>query len=360
MNADKLLDAIGEVEEQYIADAQKLRDGNAHLERHRLHGKTILLIAAVLIALMGLTVYAAGSDTACDWILNYLAGTSIIESDYRVTAMEEMRYNVNQTVVDNDCTVTLQAAVSDGYRAYLKFHISLPEGIDSSEPYYFFHAEPVKFADTAPKEENPTVQIQSYGWRLIPDDNPEDGELDLVMDILSTGENPIIPQNGKDWSLKLYELSAYGRNEKGEQFNKSILKGNWEFRYTYSSQYSQEPTEMIQSPFSVWAKRTGYFRSFHYSFPIRAQVKSFQLRSLSATCSLEYSSLASWEYFTMQPIYIVMKDGTATEAIWSGGGYEGENKYNANFKFNEPIYFPSVDYILFPGNIRASADITED
>lgn len=348
MNANTLLDAIGSVSDEYIADAQILRNGG--VSSVRAPRKTVLLIAAIIIVLAGLTACAVGNDAACNWILDYLAGTAPMQADYRTGAMDAMLYNVNQTVTDNGCAVTLQAAVSDGSRAYLKFHVSLPQGMDSSEPYYYFEATPIEAAES--NIENRHIGMTSYGWRYVPDDNPSDSEIDLIMDINSTVPSSLIPKNEAEWELTLNELCAYGQSPENGQFVKTICEGNWHFRYTYTSLYSQEAIELVQEPFSIWAKKSFMLGYHQFSLPIKAQVKSFRLRSLSAECTLELSKLSYKDSFFMLPVHVVMKDGRIAEAVSSGGSYDGEHEMITYFRFEEPIYIPYVDYILFPGNIR--------
>lgn len=353
MNKDLLLDAIGGIDERYIADAQKLRSGDALPVHRRFSPKTMLLIAAVLVSLLALTAYAAQSERICNWALDYLSGTdSMLEATYARTA-EEIYQNVNQTVEMNGCTITLQAAISDGKQSYLSFHVVLPEGMQSDLGHYFFEAGP--FESNYPDQADDKPIATSYGWRTIPDDHPEDNELDMILTSFSTGDSPMIPHSGYTWNVKLLSLCTYG-DPTAETWSRPILaEGPWEFSFTFSTQYQQEPKELIREPVSIWASKQILFHRLVITYPVRAAIESFQVRPMTATCSIRAFGLLSAGDFTMRPIYLVMKNGDVILANQKSG-QNNSSTLDFCFSFEVPIDEANIDYVLFPGGVRVPVE----
>lgn len=96
MTVNYLMDAIGGINEKYIADAQELRDGNMAFGYRRFPRKTTFLIAAVLASLMALggTVWASTSEGFFQDIFNWKG--SIIGTSYE-NSTDEVIINASDT-----------------------------------------------------------------------------------------------------------------------------------------------------------------------------------------------------------------------------------------------------------------------
>lgn len=349
MTKDVLLDAIGSIDEQFIADAQQLREKDAQSHPRRRNRKTIFLIAAAVISILAFSVYAAGSERVCNWALDYLCGnTDVLEGTYLRTA-EEIIQNVNQTVETNHCVITLQAAISDGIQSYLAFHVVLPEGMHSNSKHYSFESQPIESSYSGLNDEKPYAT--SYGWRTIPDDNPDDNEMDMILNIFTNGDSPIIPHTGYTWSIRLDRLYTYGDDPDNPLSHPTIAEGPWEFRFTYSAQYPQEPHELIEKPIPIWASKTIISQRFSITYPVRAVIESFQVWPMTATCSIRVPNLIPVGDFTMHSIYLVMKNGDIIEAHHKSC-YNDSKILHYWFAFDIPIDEANIDYVLFPGNNR--------
>lgn len=356
MTKDYLLDAVGDVDERYIADAQILRDGNISSSHRRFPRKTMFLIAAIIVSLLAFTVYAAESGRICNWALDYLCGTNhVLEDSYARTA-EEVYQNVNQTIEVNSCAVTLQAAISDGKRAFLSFHVVLPDEMKSDALHYSFEAKPMETGYPEASDQKPGVA--SYGWRTIPDGNPEDNEIDLLFDSFASNGNSVVPHNGYSWSFELKELCASNRDANGKVTVESIAQGPWIFHFTFSSQYSQEPVELIQEPVSIWAANSLIINRLNLKYPCLFSIESLQIRAMTATCTVKLPKWVPVGDFEMRPITLSMKNGDVIPIQWDNLLNDGSGTLNLHGTFPVPIDAGNIESVLFPGGIRVPVSET--
>lgn len=105
MTRDLLLDAIGGVDESYIADAQILRDGNVTSGHRRTPRKIMFLIAAVLVSMLALggTVLASTSEGFFQDIFNWKG--SVIGTSYENSTDEII---INASNVGPSLTISIQ------------------------------------------------------------------------------------------------------------------------------------------------------------------------------------------------------------------------------------------------------------
>ena len=105
MTREILLDTIGGVDESYIADAQKLRDGIVTSGHRRTPRKTVFLIAAVLVSMLALggTVWASTSEGFFQDIFNWKR--SIIGTSYENSTDEII---INATNAGTSLVISIQ------------------------------------------------------------------------------------------------------------------------------------------------------------------------------------------------------------------------------------------------------------
>ena len=126
-----LFDAITDIDHELIEKAYKVNQEASHRKRS-LRKKWIFILAATLI-LGALSVVAAEYSSGAGLLSSYLevdkSGEAIVE---------EMKSNINKTVVKDDIEISMINSVADSSNLYLTISVTLPEGTDMSKRYNFY------------------------------------------------------------------------------------------------------------------------------------------------------------------------------------------------------------------------------
>lgn len=182
MSEMRILRVIGNVDEIFIAELNEVET-----KRHINYRLTTLIVIVALISILAMTAYATEHVTALDyWFYNFFSqdtSSSSIDmlTENQQTILEHGLVEINQSVVDNGVTITLESGLSDGYRAYLKFRVDLPEGTAlNADGYSFITKTNIKMPDG----EDGNFSLSYSSGKLL-DENPADSVLYIWKNIFS-------------------------------------------------------------------------------------------------------------------------------------------------------------------------------
>ena len=82
-------------------------------------------------------------------------------------------------------------------------------------------------------------------------------------------------------------------------------------------------------------------------FPLKVKVTSFELRALSAAVRYNKPLTGFWDNVQLNPIYLVMKDGTRIEAHFKTFINRGDHA-ECLYLFDRPVAAEDVAYVDFP------------
>ena len=143
---------------------------------------TRLLLAAVIMVLMTMTIFAAEEIMTYDnWLEDYFSGKEVVAeiSQSQLELLDQGLVTVDQSVTSGGYTVTLETAITDGYVAYLTFRVDAPAGVVLDGGHYGFREIPMGLFGKDSVEG--TVGVASGGWKMLEDADPADGTIRLVL-----------------------------------------------------------------------------------------------------------------------------------------------------------------------------------
>lgn len=351
MDAMDLITGLNEIQDSLITDAETFRSQVCHTPR--LSGRKLWLAAAVialLLLLVGCAVVYVVSNAdwyANRWYTKFFSGEpstaaadNLTESQQEIWAHGLVR--IDQSVTCNGYTITLESGISDGYRMLVKYRIDAPEGIILDADTYFIHfTTDMQLPGTA----DGNLALGSYGSEPLPDSEPSDGSISQLFEWV------LQPPEGSDFSItdgSLWTIifqSIQAENGSGENYErKTICEGTWKFNVTFSDDLLvTQSVELLKKPARCSAVRS--LRSGR--FPLKVKVTSFELRALSATVRYSKPLTGFWDGVRLNPICLVMQDGTRIEAhprmSVNRGSYE-----ECLYLFDRPVAAEDVAYIDFP------------
>ena len=307
-----------------------------------------VLVAAAILAALSMSVLAAEEILTSDnWFRDYFSGKEVVAqiSENQIALLDAGMTEVNQSVTSNGYTVTMQSAITDGYVVYLVFRVDAPEGTVLDGVYYNFEEIPMDlFGESI---DDGVVSVASGGWRCLEDDDPADNSIMLLLE-MSFSDTSCYSESfadGKDRTISLRTLHESRKNDAGEVERAVLAEGEWDFTFRFSdSSAMTAEAEMLSEPVRTSGRRM--LRN-HY-FAVNMKVTSFKLRALTATMVVERPLTGFWEGVLLDPIYIVMKNGSRVQIHLSSGGTV-EGGFSFVFDFDQPISFRDVDYVEFSG-----------
>lgn len=343
MKEQQLLYAIGWVKDEFLEEM-----GQPAMP-HKTFRWIYLLTAAILISLLGIGVYAAEHMVPADyWLYHYFSGQQTQEDMERLTenqqiVLDRALVRIGQSVQDSGYTVTLESGISDGKRAFLKFIITAPEGtILDGEGYDLRTKED---ADR-PHQAQGKYSMRYQGGEFLDDGNPTDNIVWLLQEdiFLPPKDTSFSLSDGTVWTVHFDSIVEYGTHD-GEPTEKILAEGNWDYEVTFSEDFlATQSVELLQHP--VWCSAKRSWRTDSYD--IKVKVTSFQLRPLSATLCYQKPLTGFWEGVTLDPIYLVMTDGSRVKAQFKMGINRGSYMENT-FLFDRPISIEDVVSVDYPG-----------
>lgn len=308
-----------------------------------------LLIAAAIMMLLTMSVFAAEDIMTYDnWFTDYFSGKEVVAdiSENQLQLLESSITPINQSVTSNGYTVTLETAITDGYVAYFTFRVDAPEGVVLDKYRYDFGEVPLDiFGEDI---DDGDITVCAGGWQTLADDDPRDNTVRLLLEI-SINDPANMDSALTDKTEKSITLNTFLGDAGPESPSEKQAEGEWTFTFTLpnTDPVTQE-VEMLSSPVRCTARR----QSGQHNFDVAVQVTSFRLRALTATLIFEEPLTGFWEGIILDPIYVVLKDGSRVLARYSGGSY-ADGFCVSNLEFDVPISFADVDFIEFPGGDKA-------
>lgn len=337
---------------EYPLDAARIRELTMkHIENKKpiRRWAVRLLTAAVLTVLLTMSVFAAENIMTYDnWFRDFFSGKEVVAdiSENQLALLDSSLTTIDQSVTSNGYTVTLETAITDGYVAYFTFRVDAPEDVILDKERYIFREVPLDiFGETI---DDGKIHAFSAGWETLEDDDPTDNTVRLLLEISTDApEGTTAPLT--DQAEKTIELNTFLSDAGPESPLEIQAEGEWSFTFTLpdTDPVTQE-VEMLTSPVRCTARRL----SGQHNFSIGVQVTSFCLRPLTATLVYEEPLTGFWDGIILDPIYIVLKDGSRVLARYAGGSYQN-GICVSNLEFDVPISFADVDYIEFPGGDKA-------
>lgn len=399
MNADQILDMIGDARGEYILQAQQHRAGTAPQSVHR---PRRMLLAAALIALMLLLVgctlaYASG------WFVSYFQRKALAPlTDEQIRYIEENEQIIGHTQTQGDWTVELFSAITDGTKGYIILGITAPEDVNltprvkddvmldwfgpgnsgtdvwygppviqGSEGVYWSTLSSTWLDDGDGKD-----NTRHYALEITP--NRNDSTLDpfgpdAVYHI--TIQNIVREYDDEEYKQHLLDTKYAGQtdvmftHEETQRMNlrEVLTDGTWEFDVTFSGGSSQpfEELEFLSGPIRTEAdilRRYGeqLWESAHFREEVT--VTSALLRPLGLTLTYEDCNGGPTFYFSDEDLfaeadifaYAVMQDGSRIR-LWDMG--KGGTDYKV-LDAESPVVIDSVDHILLADSTKLYPDGT--
>lgn len=283
-----------------------------------------VLVAAAVIAMMALTVFAVGSGA--DWFRAFFAEKKDAElSAGQVEYIDENTMEPKQSQTVNGYTVTLESYISDGAKAYMKFKIQAPEGKELPK-VIFWTMKPYKNGELV------WGGVSSRWGRL------DSGEVKGTGLYLLTMEG--IPMDGDGLVLSLIDICEYD----GE--GRLIAEGSWDFELEAPD---TRAIELIDEPVAGVLCKTPNGDEFEVT------VTSACLRAMSLKIVYEETDVQIYADHDFDAVNVIMKDGSSVTLNWSGGRKYTDDEgvhLSADFEVAAPLELDEVAYIKLPGDIQ--------
>lgn len=352
MSEMRILRAIGDIDEMFIAELNEVEPP----KKYRNYRLTTLIVIAALISILGMTAYAAEFVTPLDyWFYKFFSNDESMSSidmltENQQSILEHGLVEINQSVTDNGITVTLESGLSDGIRAYLKYRVEGSEGTKLNADDYTLVT---KTNIILPDGEDGNFSVSYRSSRMLYKD-PNDSSIVMLEQYL------FLPPSGTDfnladgsvWNICVEEILAdYDCQENTRR--EVIGGGNWSFSVRFSDDaIVTDTTELLERPVRCSAKRSLGDKSFD----IKVKVTSIQLRTLSATVIADRPLTGFWEGVLLDPIYLVLNDGTYVRAEYKMTSFRDDHM-ECMYIFDRPISIEDVAYIDLPRAGERKTDV---
>lgn len=391
MNAQDILDMIGDARGEYILQAQKHRAGTAPKQRLRVN-RAVLIAAmiALTLLLVGCTIaYTQG------WFVSFFQkkGDGPLTQE-QISYIEENEQIIQETQTQNGWTVELKSTMCDGETGYIIFGITAPADVDLESANYndpehydciipgnaasMVHDGRTMFSTSMGifSEEHNIIWQYGEGWeedndgsantmnyvikircdkfdsnksRLL--DNPFGSDVEFYIcfdNFVHAWEDEAIRDAidakyaGQDYMIDGEEMAGLYKSE-------VLVEGEWEFTIVFGTE--GQSIELLSSPITVEAKvhrkidnGTMFYDTTHGLEPI--SLTSFILKPLGAELMYEgdedvIGAFFQWDRtygYEDRFIYAVMKDGSQVALCTDSVG--------TNLTAESPIVLSEVDHIL--------------
>ncbi len=342
MEAKQLLYAIGWVNDEYIEEMDQPASSKRNIRL------TILLVAAILISILGIGVYAVEHILPTDyWLYRYFSSQTTSDSIELLTEnqqdiLDRALVRIDQNVESNGYTITLESGISDGKRLFLKFVITAPDGtILGGDGYSLEGSSNIEMPHKVPDN----YSIHYKGGKLLDDGNPNDNCVSILREeiFIAPTDTDFSLSDGTQWQFHFNSILEYG-TANGEPTESIIAEGNWDFSITFSEDIlATQSVELLQDPIRCSAKRSWG----NESYDIKVKVTSVKLKPLSTTICYNKPLTGFWEGVMLDPIYLVMKDGSRIEAQFRLETNRG-SYMEVTYLFDRPISIDDIAYVDYP------------
>lgn len=408
MNANDVLDMIGDAKGTYVWDAQRIRTGDIPVTKKKISPKRALLIAAMIalmLLLVGCTVaYVQG------WFVGFFSTKSETPlSDSQIALIEENEQTINEGESQNGWTVELRSALKDNNKAYIIIGISAPEGIDL-EPEIVDNSIIEQFTpgnEWPAKMPDNTTELVTYPAGVIPysmqtswqeDGDGKDNTKNYVIQIEPNMAASTIDPFGAtaEWKLHIenivrtyddeeYKQELLNTKYKGDygvmftheetkriKQQEVLVEGIWDFTVTFTKENpGQDKGELLKSPIITTVEIPWrYGEDLWNVADVRKEITVTSIRLDPFSVKVSYEPIGQgwgWPniYFDDGDLdhndYIcascILKDGSKiTLHDWGNGG-EGEEHYKL-LEPDSPLVLEEVQCIQMPDGTKISKDGT--
>ena len=355
MKPEKIISALGDIDGQFIQEAREPAAAPRRSTR-----RIVVLVAAV-ITLMAITVTAFASEQIAGWFRQYFEKqTNAPLSPEQIQFVEENEQVIEETQLQNNCTVELKSFMTDGQIALMTIHVTAPEGMNITDAQignWAGHLDHAIF--------QPIGEIWSgSGIDIYPPMEDGDGK-DNTVDILCVlcgliegreRECAFVP--GTTWKVLLEDvvvmcedteyLSQFEVDENGgidltwEQSQLAyptytLVEGIWEYEFTIT-EGDFRAIELLEEPIPLTVEYKGKTTDH--------TITSIVLRSMTLTVFAD----PFVNVFMPGSCTVVLKDGTEIKMSEQGRqGIPAEDWHYSPFLAESPIPLDEVDYVMLCG-----------
>ena len=353
MNGKDLLFGMTTIQDEFLTEAEEIIKNNAS----RYIGRLFLIAAIISTLVMG--VFARDAQLLAEnWFDSFFAeGSRLIAeeqlSKHQLQLLDASLKQIDQTVVDQGYSVTMESVLCDGYRMLIKCRIDAPEETVLDGINYGISADIRIFSS----QDGGRIRsaVMSHSSHILADDDPKDNSVTMLMEIdYQPKENEDSNfVNGTVISILIPHIMEFNRCEEDFAWN-CLCEGNWEFNIEFNDDILlAESHEVLDGPVSCNAYMWVDNRILRNRYiPLRVKVTSIEMRTLSASVNVNRPLIAWYAGVSQyEPIRIVMHDGREVTGKWKQSfRYSTFDQWY--IVFSVPVVSADIAYIDFPGGIR--------
>ena len=305
MNTEKLLDAIGMIDDEFVFEAK-----NPRLAQSRIRKAALLPLAAIIIILLSITAFAVSG------VLTGILDMFRDETDGRLSDEQERLIQENmitpeQTQTVNGVTITLKEVYGDGTNFWFYFSIDgAPimelEDITFRKQDLILEGEQERYSQSIQGKE---VNVEAS----------EDGHRDIVLKVSRSLDAGIMTQETIKGTLTLVDLmdltnidQAIAEKQGEFEAAEKVAAGEWVFDFQLDNSESYQ--EMQVSGVTLEGNA-----ALNTVLMATAEVKSITLRLLGM--EMMYQTDASRGTLEFEKPVIILEDGSEIVLLEKFGGY---------------------------------------
>lgn len=320
-----------------------------------------LVIAAIIALMTTMTVTAFAAEEIAGWFKQYFTKQSDTPlTTEQIEFIEENEQIIEESQLQNNCTVELKSFMTDGQIALMTIHVTAPEGMNITDAQIGNWSSVLEHAIFQPIGET----WNNSGIDIYPPMDDGDGK-DNTVDILCVlsgliegRERECAFAQGTTWKVLLEDvivmcedteyLSQFEVDENGgidltwEQSQLAyptytLVDGVWEYEFTIT-EGDFRAIELLKEPIPLSVEYKGNTTDH--------TVTSMVLRSMTLTVFAD----PFVNVFTPGSCTVVLKDGTEIEMTeQTRQGIAVEDWHYSPFLAESPIPLDEVDYVMLCG-----------
>lgn len=274
---------------------------------------------AICAMVFSLSTAAIGTLTTDTQLLKLFQA----DSQSQIAQLNEMSYQIGQSVTKHGYTVTVQEAISDRHNTWVLLDLKGPEGSK-------LDAERLYFGQT--KVELERASSFGYAMSALPDDDPEDNCVSWLLDLSVRGK-----LTGQEITMSLENLGWYNydaeRKKSSDAEWETLIEGTWQFTF----KVPQDETTVFLWQWRVLQNNEKYFL-----------VHKMEVSPLSIMLDVSRLQWASYTELQEEPVLVYLKDGSMLELSCNSSSGSGSNM-QFNYTFESPADLRNIDRIMYCG-----------
>lgn len=305
MDTEKLLDAIGMMDDRFVSEAKGPRPA-----RSRIQKTAILPLAAIIIILLSITAFAV-SGVLTGILDMFRDETDGRLSDEQEELIQENMITPGQAQTVNGVTITLKEIYGDGTNFWFYF------SIDGS---------PIKkLEDITFRKQDLILQGEKEGYsqsiqmKEVNDEAPEDGHRDIILKVSRSLDAGVMTQETIKGTLTLVDLidltnidQALAEKQGEFEAAEKVAAGEWRFEFQLDNSESYQEMQVS----GVTLEGNAALNTVHMA---TAEVKSITLRLLGM--EMMYQTDPSNGTLEFESPVIVLEDRSEIVLLEKFGGY---------------------------------------